>query len=122
MVTACAAQFFMFGSKEEVDSLRHFAGTAFGWGGLPGDQAYCLNVAPGFPVGEYKFEIPAEVPVGQFWSITVYDAEGYFAVNDLNSYSINSITGDRNDDGTMTFHLGGCDDGRGNCIPVVEGN
>lgn len=111
----------MFGSKEEVDSLRHFAGTAFGWGGLPVDQAFYLNVEPGLPVGEYKIDIPAEVPVGQFWSITLYDAEGYFAVNDLDSYSINSITGDRNDDGTMTIHLGGCDDGRINCIPIAEG-
>ncbi|MGJ8584663.1 MAG: DUF1254 domain-containing protein [Marinosulfonomonas sp.] len=110
-----------FGSKDQVDSLRHFAGTAYGWGGLPEDQAFYLNIEPGLPVGEYKIEVPAEVPVGQFWSVTVYDAEGFFAVNDLNSYSINSITGDRNDDGTMTVHLGGCEDGRVNCVPIVEG-
>lgn len=111
----------MFGSKEDVDSLRHFAGTAFGWGGLPESQAFYLNVEPGLPVGEYKIEVPAEVPVGQFWSITIYDADGYFYENDLNSYSINSITGERNDDGTMTVNLGSCDDGRVNCIPVTEG-
>ena len=111
----------MFGKKEEVDSLRHFAGTAFGWGGLPEKQASYLNVEPGLPVGEYKIEVPAEVPVGAFWSVTVYDAEGYFFVNDLDSYSINSITGDRNDDGTMTVNLGGCDDGRVNCVPIADG-
>lgn len=110
-----------FGSKDQVDSLRHFAGTAYGWGGLPEDQAFYLNIEPGLPVGEYKIEVPAEVPVGQFWSVTVYDAQGFFAVNDLNSYSINSITGDRNEDGTMTVHLGGCEDGRVNCVPIVEG-
>ncbi|WP_170424953.1 DUF1254 domain-containing protein [Ruegeria arenilitoris] len=111
----------MFGSKDEVDSLRHFAGTAFGWGGLPIDQSFYLNVEPGLPVGEYKIEVPSEVPVDQFWSITIYDAEGYFTVNEFDSYSINSITGSRNDDGTMTVHLGGCQDGRVNCIPIVEG-
>lgn len=110
-----------FGAKEDVDSLRHFAGSAFGWGGLPIERAAYLNVDPGFPVGEYKIEVPAEVPVGEFWSITVYDAEGYFAVNEFDSYSVNSITGDRNDDGSMTVHLGGCEDGRVNCIPIADG-
>lgn len=111
----------MFGARENVDSLRHFAGTAFGWGGLPQEQAFYLNVEPELAVGEYKIEVPAEVPVNQFWSITVYDNEGYFAVNEFNSYSINSITGTRNDDESMTVHLGGCTDRRVNCIPVAEG-
>lgn len=111
----------MFGAKKDVDSLRHFAGSAFGWGGLPENQAAYLNIEPGLPVGEYKIEVPTDVPVGQFWSVTVYDVEGYFAKNDLGHYSINSITGTKNEDGSTTVHLGGCDDGRVNCIPIVDG-
>lgn len=111
----------MFGKKEDVDSLRHFAGTAFGWGGLPVENAFYLNVEPGLPVGEYKIEVPAGVPVGQFWSVSLYNAEGFYEPNDWESYTVNSVTGDKNDDGSTTIHLGGCGDGRVNCVPIMEG-
>ncbi len=39
----------MFGKKEDVDPLRHFLGSAFGWGGLPESEAFYLNIDPGFP-------------------------------------------------------------------------
>jgi hypothetical protein len=32
-----------FGSKEDVDPVRHLLGTAWGWGGLPQDEAYYLR-------------------------------------------------------------------------------
>jgi len=111
----------MFGSKEEVDPVRHLVGTAGGWGGLPGREAYYLNVDPNLPVAEYVIEVPAEVPVGAFWSISLYNAQGFFEPNDQQAYSINSVSGARNDDGSMTVHLGGCQDGRGNCLPIMEG-
>ena len=33
-----------------------------------------------------------DVPVDGFWSISVYNAKGYFEKNDLNAYSLNSLT------------------------------
>jgi hypothetical protein len=39
----------------------------------------------------------------------------------MDGYVINSIMGERNDDGSMTIHLGGCDDGWKNCLPIMEG-
>ncbi len=113
--------FRMFGSEEDVDPVRHFLGSAFGWGGLPETEAFYLNVDPGFPVGEYKIEVPANVPVGAFWSISLYNAEGFFDPNDRDAYTVNSVTGTRNQDGSMTIHFGGCDDNRSNCLPVMEG-
>ena len=110
-----------FGKKEEVDPVRHFLGTAFGWGGLPESEAFYLNVEPGSGVGEYKIEVPADVPVDAFWSVSLYNASGFFEPNDRNAYSVNSVSGTRNDDGSMTVHLGGCDDGRVNCLPIMEG-
>ena len=110
-----------FGAREDVDPVRHLLGTAVGWGGLPETEAmYPANV-PGLPVGEYKIEVPAEVPVGAFWSVSLYNADGYFEKNALDGYVVNSVMGARNDDGSMTIHLGGCDDGRVNCLPVMEG-
>ena len=70
--------FRMFGKKEDVDPVRHFIGTAGGWGGLPEDEALYLGIVPGLPVGEYKIEVPADVPVKDFWSVSVYDANRYF--------------------------------------------
>ena len=31
------------------------------------------------------------------------------------------MSGPRNDDGSMTVHLGGCDDDRVNCLPIQPG-
>ncbi len=113
--------FRTFGSKEEVDPVRHFLGTAFGWGGLPESEAFYLNVNPGLPIGEYKIEVPEDVPVEGFWSVSMYNAEGFYERNDRNAYNFNNLTGERNEDGSMTIHLGGCEDDRVNCLPITEG-
>jgi hypothetical protein len=113
--------FHMFGSKDEVEPIRHLLGTAGGWGGLPENEAFYLGVDPGLPPGKYKIEVPANVPVGAFWSISLYNAKGFFEPNTRNAYSVNSVTGDRNGDGSMTVHLGGCEDERVNCLPLMEG-
>ena len=110
-----------FGPKDAVDPVRHLLGTAFGWGGLPEEEAFYLNVEPNLDVGTYKIEVPAEVPVDAFWSVSLYNADGFFEENDLGVYAINSVTGDRNADGSVTVHFGGCDDGRVNCLPIMEG-
>ncbi|MBO9476717.1 DUF1214 domain-containing protein [Shimia sp. R11_0] len=110
-----------FGSKSHVEPLRHFLGTAVGFGGLPEDEAFYLNVDPGLPVGAYKIDVPADVPVGAFWSVSLYNAEGFFEANDLDAYVVNSVSGVANDDGSFTVHLGGCEDGRLNCLPLMDG-
>ena len=110
-----------FGTRESVSPVRHLIGAAVGWGGLPETEAMYLTNVPNLPVGEYKIEVPADVPVGAFWSVSLYNAQGFFEKNDIDGYVINSIMGDRNDDGSMTVHLGGCDDGRKNCLPIIEG-
>jgi len=110
-----------FGSKATVNPVRHLLGTGVGWGGLPDDEAQYLSFNPNLPVGEYRIDLPADVPVEAFWSISLYNADGFFEPNDLDAYNINSVTGERNDDGSMTVHLGGCDDGRVNCLPIMSG-
>ena len=61
------------------------------------------------------------MPVDAFWSVTVYNAEGYLEANDRNIYSYNGVTAEANPDGSFTLHFGGCDDGRVNCIPITPG-
>jgi len=109
-----------FGRKEAVDPIKHLLGTASGWGGLPEQEAFYINVDPGFPAGEYKVTV-GDVPVDGFWSISVYNADGYFQANDRDAYSVNNITATPNDDGSVTVHLGGCGDDRPNCLPIMDG-
>ena len=62
-----------------------------------------------------------DVPVDGFWSITVYNSDGYLEANDLGVNNYNNFTAEPNDDGSITIHFGGCGDDRVNCIPVTKG-
>ncbi len=54
-----------------------------------------------------------------FWSVTVYNADGYLEANDLGVNSYNNVSATPNDDGSYTLQFGGCEDGRINCIPTT---
>ena len=109
----------MFGTRDEVDPPMYRIGAAAGWGGLPETEAYYISVEPHLPVGHYRVEAK-DVPVDAFWSITVYNAEGFFEKNDRDAYSVNNISGVKNDDGSVTVHLGGEAD-QPNSLPLPEG-
>ena len=108
-----------FGAKGYVDPIRHLLGTAAGWGGLPDREASYISVEPGLPVGEYELTV-GNVPVDGFWSISLYNADGFFEPNDRNAYSVNNLTATPNADGSVTVHFGG-DDERPNLLPIMDG-
>lgn len=92
----------MFGKKGEVPLKEHNVGTAMGWGGLTAERAvypsiYAESVEP-------QTLTLKNVPAGAFWSITVYDAEGY-PQGDV--YNINSEFALPEEDGSFTIHFGG---------------
>lgn len=109
-----------FGTKESADPVRHLIGTAMGWGGLPDHEATYINVSPKLPVGAYSLTV-SNVPAKAFWSINMYNADGYFEKNDRDAYNVNSVTATKNDDGSVTVQFGGCGDNRPNCLPITEG-
>lgn len=108
-----------FGARGEVDPVRHLIASAAGWGGLPDTAAQYLNVDPGLPVGVYRLTV-RDVPVDGFWSISVYDADGYFPTDAGERVCVNDITAERDPDGAVTVHFGGADD-LPNRLPVMEG-
>lgn len=108
-----------FGAREAVDPVRHLIGAAAGWGGLPSGEATYVNVDPGLPVGEYQLTV-RDVPVDGFWSISLYNSQGYFD-DDGSAVSVNNLTAQRDPDGSVTVHFGGCGDGRSNCLGIKEG-
>ena len=93
----------MFGTKGEVDDVRHLIGSAFGWGGLPESQAFYVVESAPHDVGHYTFTL-RDVPVDAFWSVTIYNEHGYLEPNKFDSYSLNSVTATPKDDG-KTFVL-----------------
>ncbi len=105
----------MFGKKGEVPLKEHNVGTAAGWGGFTAERAV------------YPFYFPEsvepqtltlkDVPAKAFWSVTVYDAEGY-PQGDV--YNINSQFAVPNEDGSVTIHFGG-DKNAVNHMDIFEG-
>lgn len=93
-----------FGRRDEVDPVRHLIGTAAGWGGLPTSEAAYVGCDPGLPPGEHRL-VFEDVPVDAFWSVSVYNAEGFFEPNPRELYSVNSVTGIPNEDGSITVHF-----------------
>lgn len=110
----------MFGREETVDPVHHLIGTAAGWGGKPREDAYYEGGAPAERSGVYTMTIH-DVPVDGFWSVSVYNAQGYFERNDLNRYSVNSVTAEKEADGSAVVQFGGCEDSNPNCIPTTDG-
>jgi hypothetical protein len=60
------------------------------------------------------------VPVRGFWSVSVYNRDGYFQENEQGRYSVNSVTAVRNDDESVTINFGG-EPELLNQIPIMEG-
>jgi para-nitrobenzyl esterase len=99
---------YMFGTKSAVNPIHHLIGTAIGWGGNPPSAAVYMSFYPRQNDGQTAYELTVkEVPVDGFWSISVYNAAGYFEKNDRNAYSLNNLTARPNADGSFTIHFGG---------------
>ena len=101
---------------------RHFIGTASAWGGNPergSDLSQCR--AGGTTGTPSTASIVKDVPVDGFWSISLYNADGYFEKNSFSSYSLNNITSKKGTDGSVEIQFGGCDGKIPNCLPIMTG-
>jgi hypothetical protein len=112
----------MFGTRDQVDPVRHLIGSAMAWGGNPEKDAIYLNVTPAQNDGKTVYQMSVkDVPVDAFWSISVYNANGYFEPNPENAYTLNNLTAKQADDGSITIQFGGSDARTSNRLPIVPG-
>jgi hypothetical protein len=58
--------------------------------------------------------------VDGFWSVSVYDAAGYFKPNSANAYTLNNVTAKKGADGSITVTFGG-DGSAENSLPITPG-
>ena len=97
----------MFGRPEEVNPVRHFIGTAGGFGGNKEQDAIYLSVVPKLNDGTTPHAITVkDVPVDAFWSVIVYNKDAFFEAP-ANTASVNSVTAKKSGDGSTTIHFGG---------------
>lgn len=110
-----------FGIKEDLDPLKWLLGAAYGWGGNPEKSAIYLGVTPEKNDGKTHYVLNVkDVPVNGFWSISMYNKDGFYQKNKYNANAFNNKTAEPNKDGSFTFHFGG--DPKGvNFLPLTEG-
>ena len=109
------------GMPEEVNPVEHLVFGAAGWGGLPKyAAAYELGSVDANDGSPHSVTVK-DVPVDAFWSITVYDVDGFIPRNARGVYSYNNVTATPNKDDSITINFGGCEDDRVNCLPINQG-
>jgi hypothetical protein len=97
----------MFGRPDEIIPVRHFIGTAGGFGGNKEQDAIYLSVVPTLNDGTKAHTITVkDVPVDAFWSVIVYNKDAFFEAP-ANTVSVNSVTAKKSKDGSTTIHFGG---------------
>lgn len=111
------------GRAGEVDPIAHLVATAVGWGLNPPTEAVYLLPALTTNDGTTVHVLTMkDIPVDGFWSISVYNREGFFAPNALNRNAVNNVSGTPGPDGAITVQFGGCAaEGPANCVPITEG-
>lgn len=111
-----------FGTKEEVDPVQYLIGAASAWGANAPRDAVYLNVVPAKNDGSTSYTLKVkDVPVDGFWSVSVYNAKGYYEKNPRGAYTLNNITAQKDGNGAITIRFGGCDGKVQNCLPIVKG-
>jgi hypothetical protein len=109
-----------FGDKDEVDPVAHLIGTAAGWGANPPSAAIYTFGVPPDASGKTAYTLTLkDVPVDGFWSVIVYNKDGFFEAP-VEQASFNSVTAKPEADGSVVLRFGG-DETLPNHMRIMEG-
>lgn len=109
----------MFGKKGEVNELKHIMGVNMGWGGLSEKYAYYESIIPENNDGYQEYSLSFnEVPVNAFWSIIIYDKNGFIIQGDRQS--LNNFTAKKNKDKSYTINFSN-DSQKINQLDIING-
>ncbi len=108
------------GTKEQVDPIKQLVLSAYGFGTAPETESFLIAVEPNLPSDKAYTLTVKDVPVDGFWSLAMYNKDGYFEENEYNSYGFSDRTASKNKDGSVTLHFGGSPQSI-NYIPLTEG-
>jgi hypothetical protein len=89
------------------------AGEARAWLDLKYETAFSLY----YEGGRWVFPILPEA----IWSISVYNAQGYFEKNPHDAYTLNDLTAKKKPDKSVAVQFGVCDGKIANCLPIMNG-
>ena len=109
-------------NKDDVDPTAHLLATATGWGLNPREAAIYFTGYPDRNDGSTAHQmILHDMPVDGFWSISVYNKDGFFEKNARDAYSLNDVTSRKSEDGSICIRFGGSEEGSPNWLPITEG-
>lgn len=109
-----------FGSRETVDPVNFLVSTATGWGGLPETEAMYFPESTPRSAGHYRLHL-VDVPADAFWSLSIYNRDGYFEANPFDSFNLNSVFATPEDDGSYVVDFAPEDGGYRNFLYVMDG-
>lgn len=109
-----------FGKKSDVEPTRHLIGTAMGFGGLPESEAYYYIETEPKEAGRFTLTFK-DVPVDGFWSVTIYNREGYLEPNAYDSFNMNGVTAEKEGDGSIVLNLAPDGEGLKNHLYIMDG-
>ena len=111
-----------FGPKGKVDPINHLIGTAMGWGGNPEQGRHLSQLHAGQERRHDGLQAQGQGCAGRgFWSISLYNAEGFFEKNEYNAYSVNNITAKKSPDGAVDDPVRRLRRQDPNCLPIMKG-
>ena len=100
------------GYRNKIDPTIHLIGTASLWGGNPPEEAvYYIIFPPALTDLNQVYYIdipsPSSIPINSpgFWSVTVYNANGFLQYNAAASYSVNGVTAQTESDGSIRIYF-----------------
>lgn len=108
------------GTKEQVNPIKQLILSAYGFGTLPETESFLVTIEPNLPADKAYSLTVKDVPVDGFWSLAMYDKDGYFNENEYLSYGFGDRTAAKSPDGSITLNFGG-DPNKENFIPLSEG-